>query len=57
MTILEMKLAENTTPILVGAQSDLSPIQPATPQQQTADCCWLRQLLKPRSLNFQRNTR
>src|SRR5262245_22731980 len=57
MTILDMKLAENTTPILVGAQSDLSPLQPATPQQQTADCCRLSQWLKPRSLNFQRNTR
>ena len=57
MTILDMKLAENTTPILVGAQSDLSPIQPATPQQQTADCCRLSQWLKPRSLNFQRNAR
>jgi hypothetical protein len=57
MTILDMKLAENTTPILVGAQSDLSPIQPATPQPQPADCCWLSRWLKPRSLNFQRNTR
>jgi hypothetical protein len=57
MTILDMKLAENTTPILVGAQSDLSPIQPATPQQQTADCCWLSRWLKPRSFNVQRNTR
>ena len=57
MTILDMKLAENATPILVGAQSDLSAIQPAIPQQQTADCCWLSGWLKPRSLNSQRNTR
>jgi hypothetical protein len=57
MTILDMKLAENTTPILVGAQSDLSPIQPAAPEQTTADCCWLSSWLKPRSLDFQRNTR
>jgi transglutaminase-like putative cysteine protease len=57
MTVLDMKLAENTTPILVGAQSDLSPIQAAIPQQQTADCCWLSGWLKPRSLNSQRNTR
>ena len=33
MTILDMKLAENTTPILVGAQSDVSPVQPAISQQ------------------------
>jgi transglutaminase-like putative cysteine protease len=57
MTILDMKLAENTTPILVGAQSDLSPVQPATPQPQTADCCWLSRWLKPRALTSQRNTR
>jgi transglutaminase-like putative cysteine protease len=57
MTILDMKLAENATPILVGAQSDLSPIQPPTPQQQAADCCWLSRWLKPRSLNAQRTTR
>jgi transglutaminase-like putative cysteine protease len=57
MTILDMKLAENTTPILVGAQSDLSPIQPAIPQQQTGDCCWLSRWLKPRSSNSQRNSR
>ena len=56
MTILDMKLAENTTPILVGAQSDLSPIQPTIPQQHTADCCWLSRWLKPRSFNSQRNT-
>ena len=54
MTILDMKLAENMTPILVGAQSDLSSIQPVAPQQQPADCCWLSSWLKPRSL---RNTR
>jgi transglutaminase-like putative cysteine protease len=56
MTILDMKLAENTTPILVGAQSDLSPIQPTISQPQTADCCWLSRWLKPRSFNSQRNT-
>jgi hypothetical protein len=55
MTILDMKLAENTTPILVGAQSDLTPIQPASSQQQTADCCWLSRWLEPRSSNSQRN--
>ncbi len=57
MTILDMKLAENTTPILVGAQSDLTPIQPASSQQQTADCCWLSRWLEPRSSNSQRNSR
>ena len=57
MTILDMKLADNTTPILVGDQSDVSPIQPATSPQQTADCCWLSGWLKPRSLNSQRTTR
>jgi transglutaminase-like putative cysteine protease len=56
MTILDMQLAENTTPILVGAQSDLSPIQPVT-SQQPAECCSLRDWLKPRSLRIQRNTR
>ena len=54
MTILDMKLAENATPILVGAQSDLSPIQPAISPQQPADCCWLSGWLKPRSLRTSR---
>jgi len=57
MTILDMKLAENTTPILVGAQSDPVPIQSATPEPPAADCCWLSSWLKPRSLNLDRNTR
>jgi transglutaminase-like putative cysteine protease len=57
MTILDMKLADNTTPILVGEPSDLSPIQPAISPQQTADCCWLSGWLKPRSLNLQRTPR
>jgi transglutaminase-like putative cysteine protease len=49
MRVLDMKLAENTTPILVGAQSDLSPIQAASGTQPTAECCWLSQWLRPRS--------
>jgi hypothetical protein len=57
MTILDMQLAENTTPILVGAQSDPVPIQSATPEQPAADCCALSSWLKPRSLNLYRNTR
>jgi hypothetical protein len=57
MTVLDMKLAENTTPILVGGRSDLSPIQPAISQQQPAECCWLSRWLQPRSSNIQGNTR
>ena len=57
MTILDMKLAENTTPILVGAQSDLSPIQPSASQPQIADCCWLSRWLKPRSFNARSDAR
>jgi transglutaminase-like putative cysteine protease len=48
MTVLDMKLAENATPILIGRQSDLSPIPVVTPQQKTAaDCCWLSRMLSP----------
>ena len=48
MTVLDMKLAENATPILVGRQSDLSPIPVSTAQKTTnADCCWLSRWLKP----------
>jgi hypothetical protein len=47
MTVLDMKLAENATPILIGRQSDLSPISVATPARSTADCCWLSRLLSP----------
>jgi transglutaminase-like putative cysteine protease len=47
MTVLDMKLAENATPILIGRQSDLSPIPVATPQGAAADCCWLSRWLKP----------
>jgi len=40
MTVLDMKLAENATPILVGRRSDLSPISLATPQRRPGECCW-----------------
>ena len=57
MTILDMKLAENTTPVLVGAPSDLLPIQQPTTQQQTSECCWLNRWLRPRSPNAMGRTR
>jgi len=47
MTVLDMKLADNSTAILVGRQSDLPPIQVATAQSNTANCCWLSRWLKP----------
>jgi hypothetical protein len=40
MTVLDMKLAENATPILVGRPSDLSPISLDVPQRRTGACCW-----------------
>ena len=40
MTVLDMKLAENSTPILVGRPSDLSPISLDVPQRRTGGCCW-----------------
>ena len=49
MTVLDMKLADNSTPILVGRQSDLPPIRVATAQPNTADCCWLSRWLRPTS--------
>jgi transglutaminase-like putative cysteine protease len=58
MTILDMKLAENATPILVGAQSDMSPIQPSASPSPNADCCWLSRWLNPRAaVNVRRNAR
>ena len=49
MTVLDMKLADNSTPILVGRQSDLPPMRVATAQPNTADCCWLSRWLRPAS--------
>jgi transglutaminase-like putative cysteine protease len=40
MTVLDMKLAENSTPILVGRPSDLSPISLDVPKRRTGGCCW-----------------
>jgi transglutaminase-like putative cysteine protease len=40
MTVLDMKLAENSTPILIGRPSNLSPISLDTPQRRTGACCW-----------------
>jgi hypothetical protein len=41
MTVLDMKLAENATPILIGRPSDLSPISLDLPQRRTGGgCCW-----------------
>jgi hypothetical protein len=57
MTILDMQLAENTTPILVGAQSDLSPVQPRVAQQSAAECCWLSGWLNRRASKVRENTR
>jgi transglutaminase-like putative cysteine protease len=58
LTILDMKLAENATPILVGAQSDMSPIQPSASPSPNADCCWLSRWLNPRAaVNVRRNAR
>jgi transglutaminase-like putative cysteine protease len=48
MTVLDMKLAENATPILVGRPSDLSPIRVSSSQTSNADCCWLSRWLKPK---------
>ena len=47
MTVLDMKLAENATPILIGRQSSLTPIPVSTAQPSNADCCWLSRWLKP----------
>ena len=49
MTVLDMRLAENATPILIGRQSDLSPIATsAAPRNPATDCCWLSRVLSPR---------
>ena len=40
MTVLDMKLAENSTPILVGRPSDLSPIALDLPPRRAGACCW-----------------
>jgi transglutaminase-like putative cysteine protease len=40
MTVLEMKLAENSMPILIGRPSGLSPIALDMPQRSTGACCW-----------------
>ena len=45
MTILDMTLAENATPILIGRRSDLSPISIDRPQSATGACCWLKDML------------
>ena len=49
MTVLDMKLADNSTPILVGRRSDLPPIRVASAQTNAADCCWLSRWLRPTS--------
>ena len=49
MTVLDMKLADNSTPILVGRQSDLPPIRTVPAQPDAADCCWLSRWLRPTS--------
>jgi transglutaminase-like putative cysteine protease len=49
MRILDMVLAENATPILVGGQSGLIPIREASGTQPGIDCCWLSRWLRPRS--------
>jgi hypothetical protein len=49
MTVLDMKLADNATPILIGRPSDLSPIAVTTSQQNPAlNCCWLSRALAPK---------
>jgi transglutaminase-like putative cysteine protease len=48
MRVLDLKLDENATPILIGQSSDLSPIRLAPAEQADADCCWLSRVLKPR---------
>jgi hypothetical protein len=49
MTVLDMKLAANSTPILIGRRSDLSPISVAPAARNPAlDCCWLSRVLSPR---------
>ena len=45
MTILDMTLAENATPILIGRPSGLSPISIDRPQSATGACCWLKDML------------
>ena len=40
MTVLDMQLADNAVPILVGRASNLSPISIDVPQRRAGDCCW-----------------
>ena len=57
MTILDMKLADNTTPILVGAQSDLSPMQPLLPPPSKEESSWLGRWFQQRASRFREKTR
>jgi transglutaminase-like putative cysteine protease len=40
MTVLDMQLADDAVPILVGRASNLSPISLDVPQRRAGDCCW-----------------
>jgi len=57
MTVLDMKLADNTTPILVGAQSDLSPMQPVLPLPSKQESSWLGRWFQQRASRFREKTR
>jgi hypothetical protein len=57
MTILDMKLADNATPILVGAQSDLSPMQPMLPPPSKEESSWLGRWFQQRASRFREKTR
>jgi hypothetical protein len=57
MTVLDMKLADNTTPILVGAQSDLSPMQPMLPPPSKEESSWLGRWFQQRASRFREKTR
>jgi transglutaminase-like putative cysteine protease len=57
MTVLDMKLADNTTPILVGAQSDLSPMQPVLPTPSRQESSWLGRWFEERASRFREKKR
>ena len=57
MTVLDMKLADNTTPILVGAQSDLSPMPPVLPLPSKEESSWLGRWFQQRASRFREKTR
>jgi transglutaminase-like putative cysteine protease len=57
MTVVDMKLADNTTPILVGAQSDLSPMQPILSPPSKEESSWLGRWFQQRASRFREKKR